>query len=60
MIETEFSCPYCGASIEALIDTSAGNQRYIEDCTVCCRPIECVLHVYGEDDYLLEVKRDDE
>ena len=33
-------CPYCGESFAADIDTSAGNQDYIEDCPVCCRPIE--------------------
>lgn len=33
-------CPYCGESIELLIDPSIDRQRYIEDCPVCCRPIE--------------------
>jgi hypothetical protein len=32
-------CPYCGESIEILIDPSVPNQCYIEDCQVCCRPI---------------------
>jgi hypothetical protein len=35
----EIQCPYCGESIEILVDDSAGGQRYIEDCQVCCRPI---------------------
>jgi len=38
-------CPYCGETFETLVDVSAGNQRYIEDCPVCCRPIECHLEV---------------
>jgi len=33
------TCPYCGESIEVLIDCSVPEQRYIEDCQVCCRPI---------------------
>lgn len=33
------SCPYCGESIEVLIDPEEAGQRYIEDCQVCCRPI---------------------
>jgi len=33
------SCPYCGESFTTLIDISAGNQEYIEDCQVCCRPV---------------------
>lgn len=32
-------CPYCGEPLELLLDASAGAQRYIEDCAVCCRPI---------------------
>jgi len=32
-------CPYCGESIEIAIDCSVGHQHYIEDCSVCCRPI---------------------
>src|SRR3546814_8826837 len=32
-------CPYCGEPIELFVDGSAGDQQYIEDCQVCCRPI---------------------
>lgn len=32
-------CPYCGESIEVMVDASAGDQRYVEDCSVCCRPM---------------------
>jgi hypothetical protein len=38
-------CPYCGESIEILVDDSAGAQRYIEDCQVCCRPISFAVSV---------------
>ncbi|RTZ65058.1 MAG: CPXCG motif-containing cysteine-rich protein [Aquificaceae bacterium] len=37
--EQVISCPYCGESIEILIDLSFGEASYIEDCQVCCRPI---------------------
>ena len=33
-------CPYCGESIELVIDCSIPEQSYIEDCEVCCRPID--------------------
>ncbi|HCH77677.1 MAG TPA: CPXCG motif-containing cysteine-rich protein, partial [Pseudomonas sp.] len=40
MLETQlFHCPYCGEPVEAVLDLSAGDQQYIEDCAVCCRPI---------------------
>jgi transcription elongation factor Elf1 len=35
----QVNCPYCGEKIDCAVDTSIVNQRYIEDCTVCCAPI---------------------
>ncbi len=39
------TCPYCGESFETAVDCSAGSQRYVEDCAVCCRPIEVSVSV---------------
>jgi len=47
-------CPYCGESYETVVDISAGSQHYIEDCAVCCRPIEIALQV-GDDGELIDV-----
>jgi hypothetical protein len=47
-------CPYCGEGYETVVDLSAGSQRYIEDCAVCCRPIEIALRV-GDDGELIDV-----
>lgn len=44
----DIDCPYCGEPIDLVVDASAGDQRYIEDCTVCCRPITVIVEV-GED-----------
>ncbi|MGY0557852.1 CPXCG motif-containing cysteine-rich protein [Lysobacter sp. A286] len=38
-------CPYCGESIQLLIDDSIEEQRYIEDCQVCCRPIRVAVDI---------------
>ena len=46
-------CPYCGEPIELLIDCSEEEQRYIEDCEVCCRPI--VVGVFVDDDGMPQV-----
>jgi hypothetical protein len=43
LIEHVFSCPYCGAEISVLLDPSVPAQRYIEDCEVCCNPIEVAV-----------------
>ncbi|MBN7815005.1 CPXCG motif-containing cysteine-rich protein [Algoriphagus pacificus] len=40
MFEHFFQCPYCLAEITMLIDPSITSQKYIEDCEVCCNPIE--------------------
>ncbi len=38
-LETAFvQCPYCWEQIEVVVDCSVGNQEYVEDCAVCCRP----------------------
>jgi hypothetical protein len=54
-------CPYCGEYFETGADTSAGDQDYIEDCPICCRPIELHL-VTGPDGELrsLTARREDE
>jgi hypothetical protein len=33
------NCPYCGETIELVVDFSAGDEEYVEDCSVCCRPM---------------------
>jgi hypothetical protein len=38
-------CPYCGEPFETVVDFSAGATSYIEDCAICCRPIEFRLEV---------------
>jgi len=51
MIETHLvSCPYCGEGFETNIDCSAGDQSYIEDCYVCCQPIEFSIQVNSNGD----------
>ena len=38
-------CPYCGESFETALDASAGSACYIEDCQICCQPIEFTVEV---------------
>jgi hypothetical protein len=40
-METAVSCPFCGEDFTLVVDCSVdGEQTYIEDCFVCCRPIQ--------------------
>lgn len=43
--ECEISCPFCAETITILVDASAGSQNYIEDCQVCCRPMQVFVSV---------------
>lgn len=56
----EIQCPYCGESIEILVDDSAGDQRYIEDCQVCCRPISITVSVDEEGGLQVDASSEDE
>lgn len=43
-----FGCPYCGAEISMLLDPFVRKQTYIEDCEVCCNPIEIYYAFEGD------------
>ncbi|MCP5141213.1 MAG: CPXCG motif-containing cysteine-rich protein [Gammaproteobacteria bacterium] len=58
--EVFIQCPYCGETITVFPDPSLDGQNYIEDCTVCCRPIELHLSVDGDGDALVTARRDDD
>lgn len=51
LYEKTVQCPYCGESIDILLDTTVPHQDYIEDCQVCCRPI--VFDVTVDDDEVI-------
>ncbi|NND88521.1 MAG: CPXCG motif-containing cysteine-rich protein [Flavobacteriaceae bacterium] len=40
MHEHFFQCPYCWEEISVLVDLSVSDQQYVEDCEVCCNPIQ--------------------
>lgn len=56
----DVECPYCGEVISLVLDTSAGAQRYIEDCHVCCRPITVNLHVDMDGDGSISVQSEED
>jgi uncharacterized Zn finger protein len=56
----DIPCPYCGERIEILVDASAGDQRYVEDCQVCCRPIEVSVTIDADGEPRVVVSGEDE
>ena len=60
-MEAVTECPYCGEELELEIDAGdGGEQRYIEDCQVCCRPIEFSISIDGEGEPIVSARRDDD
>ena len=59
-MNVESECPYCGEPLELAVDEFGGRrQAYVEDCVVCCRPIE-VRVTLGDDDVEVSLQRQDE
>ena len=44
-----FQCPYCWEEISMIFDKSQCEDSYIEDCEVCCNPIEIKYQSDGDD-----------
>ena len=46
--EVVVQCPHCGENITLVVDLSSGDQNYVEDCSVCCKPIDFEIQCDGE------------
>ena len=60
LFEQPIDCPYCGESIDVLIDGSVEEQRYIEDCQVCCQPIVLIVKMAEDGNPLVHARREDD
>ena len=63
--ERTISCPYCGESIDVLIEPVEETQdedaaQYIEDCQVCCRPIQIRTQVDSQGIPAITVRNESE
>jgi transcription elongation factor Elf1 len=45
MLEHFFTCPYCWETISMLLDPYMSAEIYVEDCQVCCNPIEVEFEI---------------
>lgn len=47
-LERSFLCPYCWERQTVVVELSGeGEQRFVQDCEVCCNPIEFAASVCG-------------
>ena len=49
MFEHFFHCPYCWKEISMLLDSSLVGTEYVEDCEICCNPINIVYGFENQD-----------
>ena len=56
-LESDIACPHCGELFPLLIDTSVREQTLVEDCSVCCRPIN--LTIVCRPGEIVEVREED-
>ncbi len=60
-MEAETTCPHCGEPISLWLDEAGGrSQSYVEDCSVCCRPLQLHVHVDEDGEPTLSVSRLDD
>lgn len=60
LMPSTVQCPYCWELIEVLIDSSVNEQAYIEDCQVCCRPINFSVIVNESGTFNINVAHENE
>ena len=56
IVERRISCPFCAESMHILLDLSAGDQSYIEDCQVCCQPMQVSFAVLDSPDHGMDTQ----
>jgi hypothetical protein len=54
LVEIQVQCPHCGEVFTSTADTSQGDYSTIEDCEVCCAPMN--IEVICEPGHVDEVR----
>ncbi len=56
MTEVDVTCPFCAEQFSIVVDCSVDHQIYVEDCFVCCKPIQ--FHLRCTEGEFLSVETD--
>ena len=60
MLEEYFDCPYCWQNQLKMVDRSIEKQNFIEDCEVCCNPIDFNITVENNEVVLFNSEKIDQ
>lgn len=52
MMDYNFTCPYCWETIDVKLEFTV-SETYIQDCEICCNPIE--INTHWSNDTLINV-----
>jgi hypothetical protein len=57
----DVTCPYCGETVSVALDLGGGaSQQYVEDCPVCCRPMDLSVERLGDGEFTVSAGRADD
>lgn len=57
LLDRRIHCPFCAEPMTIVVDVSAGGQSYVEDCQICCQPMQIAFETDGADLAWLQVDR---
>lgn len=57
VVERRIRCPFCTARMDVVLDLSAGSQSYVEDCQICCQPMQITFETDSEQVLEIDVSR---
>ncbi len=60
LLEVSVQCPYCWERFTILVDGSVEAQDYVEDCEICCRPIDFSVHLDEQNQARVRARLQDE
>ncbi len=56
LVDVRVQCPYCWENFTLLVDASIADQEYVEDCEICCRPIDFSINVNEQGEASVEAR----
>ena len=55
--ELDITCPYCWEVFSIVVELGTGDMEFIEDCQVCCHPIQFTVKEGNDGELAVNVDR---